>query len=610
MFSLTQAQKIAKIKTQQSELEAWERKREEKSSKIEARRRLEQKRENTKFAPGYGPAGRVPAYVEAHVLSLKDSPLAKPVFSPGRRCIQPPPPPPPSSHVRRRPQSAAASPDHSSCAFVAGRSCSDVVAVAGSRPEKGRICTRPTTADSRCFPNKQQQQQQKRRGSTTSSPAANCGHHHQRAAGGGRMRPATAPCATTTAAATATATAPRGRRDCSSARKNRKGQREGEEGREQEHEEARLIEQLARLSGVQRAGELFPNVAAFRTAMAVEALQVQLRECRSKSRNINRATTESTGRVQQNRPASAPASSSAHRSKHAADGTPAAPRVGGMNNGARRQRRGMEKRKPEPWDNRSPFVVAENVRAGTTKTATAAIVSSSSVPALRVLIRDDPAFGFLIAPSSTPPPSPSCAHPETTAADLSKLREDRRHHGPTIACKERGEPEGVGNVSRSPFAGSAGHVAADPATTTTVAAAPAAEETRMKACFQRLTVGALIELNHLPNPPEPVRVVLAGLGCLLGWPKRRRNRPTKKDRHRHDLQLLNPPPRSLFSNAYVLRDVLSSVCPQKISSRRLSALTQMLGVAEVAPAKVRSANAAAAVLLEWLLAVVDCARCR
>lgn len=125
----------------------------------------------------------------------------------------------------------------------------------------------------------------------------------------------------------------------------------------------------------------------------------------------------------------------------------------------------------------------------------------------------------------------------------------------------------------------------------------------MQACFRRLTVDALVELSHLRNPPKPVLAVLAGLGCLLGWKQDKRSlrlSSNKQDRHH--------PPRSLFSNVYVLRDVLASVCPRQIPSGRLSAIVTRLGVPEAEPAKVRSANAAAWVLLEWLLSVVDCAR--
>lgn len=67
-------------------------------------------------------------------------------------------------------------------------------------------------------------------------------------------------------------------------------------------------------------------------------------------------------------------------------------------------------------------------------------------------------------------------------------------------------------------------------------------------------------------------------------------------------------PRSLFSNAYLLREVLNSVCPQQISGSRLSMLEKRLRLQEAVPARVRGANAAAAVVLEWLLAVVACAR--
>lgn len=77
MFSITCAQKMAKIEALPSELEAWEQRRKAESSKIRERLRRERS-SKVVFPQGYGPAGRVPKYVESHIGLLEESPLARP----------------------------------------------------------------------------------------------------------------------------------------------------------------------------------------------------------------------------------------------------------------------------------------------------------------------------------------------------------------------------------------------------------------------------------------------------------------------------------------------------------------------------------------------------
>lgn len=425
MFSITCAQKMAKIKTLPSELEAWEQRRKDESSKIQERRRHERS-SRAIFPPGYGPAGRVPKYVKAHIGLLEKSPLARPVISPGR-CIQPH-----SSACCRRPLSAAS-------------------ATTGSthhtKPKKAAFSTRPNTApDRRCpkGPWQQQQQQITRTPPSASSPVLLDRPARGAAAGrptleaGGRVRPATAPCVSS-----------RRRDDFVD------GARE---------EETRLVEQMARLSGVQRGGE-FPTVAALKTAVALEALQAQLRECRASGLATNPAPGDGGGAgtgANQKRAASAPVL----RSPSAADGTQAAPRD--RRTSERRRRRAREhQRAPKPWDNRSPFVAGSLSRSRSIRASGSP--TSPAAPALRTLTRRDPVFGRATAPPPAPPPPPE---------------------SPNIPRGEQHSQQGKTASSSS-------------------ATTPASQETRVQACFRRLTVPTLVELSP---PPQPTQARSSGPG--------------------------------------------------------------------------------------------------
>lgn len=419
---------------------------------------------------------------------------------------------------------------------------------------------RPKTAHDRRLP-KDQWQRQGKRAPSASSPLRLDGPargssivSRSTLEAGGRARPATAPCVSS-----------RRRRGFVEEVKHIDGARK---------EQARLVKKMARLSSVQGGGK-FPTVAALKTAVALKALQAQLRECRaSNSLRIDPAriypapVARGSGGDDddnQKRAASAPVS---RNPAAAGDGNPAAPR-GRATGSRRRRRRGREQqcqRELKPWDNRSPFI-PESSASPSRRARVPGSPTSPAAPLLRTLTRNDPVFGCGKAPSSTPPFLPP---PESQ----------------TIPKGDQHNQNGESKAESSP------------------SAAPVVQETQVQTCFRRLTIDALVELSHLRNPPKPVLAVLAGLGCLLGWKrgtKGLRPSPTRAGR-------LNQPPRSLFSNAYVLRDVLASVCPTKISSRRLSDIVTRLRVPDAAPAKVRSANAAAWALLEWLLSVIDCAR--
>lgn len=583
MFSLSSAQKAARIPASPSEVNAWEQSRQERSERIQAARRAERKH-TARFPPGYGPAGRVPAYVEAHVLSLEASPLARPVFSCGRGL-------PPCS---RRPKSAPSTPDQTCAGAVIAKrgGVSKRPATAFTATESHPIANssavsrRPATAGGSCT-TKQPRQRRKRRGSA-SSPlllvrSAEINREGKPTNTDGRVRPATAPCSgpTTTVEAPSRRQGGRARPDS------------GKAGVGQA--EARLVEKLARLSGVQPGGE-FPTVAALKTVVAIKALQVQLHECRA--HHLPHGTLKVAHDDRHDRAASQTASSTSQEVEaEMADVTPSATsraRCASARMRRRRHEKSHRQRELEPWDNRAPHSGCEELPGRNSANAPGSPTTSTAASLLRALTNQDPVFGCLKVSS---PPSCPRRHPGPHSATPSKEIDGRQ------------ATEGL-SFGASPAAGAGA--------TTVVAVAIAPQEMQMQACFRRLTVGTLIELNRLHNPPKPVQAVLEILACLLGWRKLTTLYPNdQKGRdcrtccrlgeHRSQTRPRYPP-RTLFSNAYALRDVLASISPQRISDRRLSALTRRLGAEEAAPTKVRSANVAAAILLEWILAVVTCAR--
>lgn len=497
------------------EIETWEQQRQEKARKIQARRQAEQKNiSNNKFPAGYGPHGRVPAYVQAHVSSLETSPLGRPVFSPGRgtrpvvRLSSPTP-------ERRRYVRVAASANEGrhvqrkNGSIVKGRGLRPMTAVGGRCSVKmlpsGGSASSPLLV--------------------STSSTTDCG----------LLRPATAP----SVRAEMAPDAPKRLRQASPGRRYGRGLSASAK------QEAQLVEKLASLSSVQRDGK-FPTVAALKTAVAIEAVQAQLRECRD--------CWAGSG---SNRPVSATAP--IIRSNHQGQ-------TGNVNTvrvfipGRRRSKPGR-RGGLEPWDNRSPFVANENLPCEppiNNKRPT-------SAPALRLLTYNDLMFGNSDACRRrhlSRSPSPHPANPTTPNRE--------KEQGGTLYERELNNKIPCSSAANAAFKD-------------------------MDTCFRQLTVGHLIELSHLRNPPEPVRAVLAAVACLLGWPWK----PARQ----------SPPPRFLFnSSAYVLRDILAKICPQRIPSRRLLALTKRLNAQEAALVRVQGANAAAGVLLKWLLAVVACAR--
>lgn len=538
MFSVSCAQKAAKMKAStRRELETWEKRRREQAVE-EARRRVELKGKGTpgkkRFPVGYGPDGRVPGYVEAYLSALQASPLGKPVFSPGRRRVRP-------DHMR------LPSPSPERRQFVQGAAPAKVVREQAKRNAgtlgSRSLRARPVSSSGRCSTTTKPQKKTwaerspmiapTRSSTDTRGASSNTSDSHVRPATAPNARPLTAHCAQVKTRRTFPGGGQRRSLSASSCK--------GEE---------QLLKRIARLSGV-RQGSEHPTVATLKHAVAIRAIQAQLRECRGGDR--------ATGGGSPQQAVSGVASSSPER------------QVGsntGIETWCSTKRRGR-RRGFEPWDNRAPFIPEDKSQADRG-------ASPIAPSPLKILTCDDPVFGI----------SEECPRRSTSASrstyDLGEpntpIVEERRQEDATV----RGVKKASGTVSSAEVI----------ATKTTAATAAAARE--LEACFRRLTISALVELNHLQHPPKPVRVVLSGLACLLGWQRKRSQRIA--------------PPRSLFSNAYVLRNIMASVRPERITSRRLSAVAKRLDVQDAAPAKVKGANAAASMLLDWLRAVVACAR--
>ena len=515
------------------ELETWEKRRREQAVE-EARKRVEREGKSApskkRLPVGYGADGRVPGYVEAYLLALQDSPLGKPVFSPGRRRVRPD-------------NMGLTSPSPERRQFVQGAAPATVRQQAkgnAGMPGSRSPSARPVSSSGRFSTTTKLQKKAWAERSPLSAPTrSSTDTRGDSSSSDGLARPATAPNVRRSTAHCAAVTA---RRNLSGGRQRRSlsASCKGEE---------QLLKKIARLSGVRQGGE-HPTVATLKHAVAIRAIQAQLRECRGGDRAAGGGTPHQA--------VSGMASSSPERK---ADGTT------GVNTGRSAKRRGRQ-RAFEPWDNRAPFIPED-------KSPPDRGSGPIGAPPLKLLTCDDPVFSVS---EECPPRLMSTSRSAYNSGDPDTLMAELQHQE---VATVRGWKEPSGGVSRAGVA-------------TTAAAAAAAASRELQDCFRRLTISALIELNHLQHPPKQVRVVLSGLACLLGWQRKRYQR--------------NAPPRSLFSNAYVLRNVMASVRPELITSRRLSAVAKKLDVLEASPAKVKGANAAASILLDWLRAVVACAR--
>lgn len=515
------------------ELEVWIKQRQQQADKIQARKRKERATLQKQRLPnGYGLDGSVPAYIQAHISALEASPLKQPVFSPGRRRLEVCP-----SRTRSpNPEQPFAEKGTS----TASRSARyyETRAAQVSTPVKRSSGTTLATVVARvgCSrPHNKEQQHAKDALSPALRTMSPTSHYPIDGivgrTNGGVVRPATAP----------SAPRQRGRLVFSPVRCRRQSSTATQE--------TQLLEKLSTLSAAHRHRGEYPTVCAFKTALAIEAVQAQLRTCRgTKLLKVAAAATGSNDQAIQ----TANIVNLAH--DQATGAVASAARIFAQ---PRSRTTGSQviPAKLTTWDNRSPFVLAERISLPASDPSSE---RPASAPSLRVLTANDPMFR------------------STEEARAGRHRMSRSK--PPIAAVPGNEI--VTRVSSS--------------SRQEIVKASAAVATRhLQACFEQLTVGALVELNHLHSPPNPVLAVLAALACLLGIKSRWRDSSRR---------------RALFNNACVLRDLLASVSPLRISPRRLSSLARKLDANEVTMARVKGASAAAAVLLEWLLAVVACAQ--
>lgn len=464
------------------------------------------------------------AYIEAHLSSLKNSPLRKRVFSPGRR-VQ-------SSPFRRtrachrHTQRPISTPDKRARTTPALR--------VGKRSSAGRAH----------FTNGLQQPQHV----DGPVPLSTSPHFHE-SARSTIPRPVTAPAVRRV---TAEGVSRRSSNDhpekswkrLSSSRIEQRYHPDDRDISAATKKEARLLEKLAKLSGAHN-NNTFPTVSALKTAVAIQSVQAQLRDCSVIHRTSNRDS-------QRNPPISITAAANTQRAVNSKAGPPI--ERGSGRSGSR------EPRAHKPWDTRYPSVSAGTILHPNNKRCTSTTNSDrrpASAPVLRLLTSKDPVFG--------------------NAEGYDQRRSSRSHSangGSRAGDNQDGQQKTAPRSARASSIEESDKIAA---------------RERVRESFERLTVGILVELGHVRNPPKPVRSVLLALACLLGW----RRTPSRRS-----------PPRALFGNAYVLRAVLSSIQPRRISGRRRSTLAGMLREKYITPARVKGANAAAASLLEWLVAVV------
>lgn len=560
------------------ELETWEKRRREKAAEIEARRRIERAAASLKRLPaGYARNGVLPEYVRAHLVSLQASPLGKPARSSATVCSSP------STGRRHRHvqnigwasdetvvpgRQTSPSPEKHRRQVKQGVAASTAIAATSGHPIKREKLTIIVESKRGRQPHVQSMTTGSGRCSTTMQK-----HEHEGSAAVASLVPSRADPNIRNAATTSRVV---GRPTSAPSAPGRRSKRtfsggSGQQGNDclapspADTNEAGLLEKLASLTCLRPEGE-FPTVAALRTAVTIEAIHAQLRECRRR-RKVGGGSKAAAGLP--HRGVSATAVPGVHQpaDEFKTDTTwRTAPR---------------RRRETEPWEYWSPFV-PENSSTGRTRTAGRAD-RPMSAPALRILASNDPVFRnadeYRGGWRRRHPARSHSPHPPKTIVP----NDDEEQAPNGCCCRYPQTPHGKEN----------GCTEASSATTTTVVAAVR----KMEAFSRQLTVGALIELSHLRNPPEPVRAVQAALACLLGWQQWKPSRDP-----------VPCAPRSLFGNAYLLRDILNSVCPQRISGSRLAMLEKRLRLQEAVPARVRGANAAAAVVLEWLLAVVACAR--
>lgn len=368
------------------ELETWEKRRREKAAEIEARRRVERAAASLKRLPaGYGRNGALPEYVQAHLVSLQASPLGKPARSSATVRSSP------STGRRRRhvrkigwASDETVVPGHQTSPSTEkyrrrvkkGVAASAAIAATSGHPIKREKLT--MSAESKRGMQRHVQPMTTGSGRFSTSIQK---HEHEGSAPVASLVPSRADPNIRNSATTSRVV---GRPTSAPSAPGRRSRRtfsggSGQQGNDclvpfpTDTKEAGLLEKLASLTCLRQDGE-FPTVAALRTAVTIEAIHAQLRDCRRSK--VGGGSKEAAGLP--HRGFSATAVPGVHRraDEVKTDTTcRAAPR---------------RRREIEPWDNWSPFV-PENSSTGRTRTAGRAD-RPMSAPALRILASNDPVF--------------------------------------------------------------------------------------------------------------------------------------------------------------------------------------------------------------------------
>lgn len=348
-----------------------------------------------------GSGGHLAAHIQARVSKLDASPLAEPVFSPGRRAYigtADSSLPRPSS--TRACNSTPGAPPRTRAPSSAGRrrrkqQCSGDVGVNQRALGRDPPTARPATALGLSRSSRQERQHQQCTDWNPDIPSPQpavppppaCGIRAESnyvadpgASTVAAPRPATAPPRGGGEKRKITSASPPSGRRCASS--SSVGRRPSSFLSRSKKEEVRLLEKLNKLSGPHHRGE-YPTICELKRAVAIEVVHAQLRKQRGGGRrkevdSVAPRGSDASSRVR--RSSAAPGASPAVRSgENTTDSGPSGPRrlhvvsraVGLASTAAERSstRRGRRsvgtgsrspaRRRAVPWDNRTPFVRTE-----------------------------------------------------------------------------------------------------------------------------------------------------------------------------------------------------------------------------------------------------------
>ncbi|CAM9825627.1 unnamed protein product, partial [Ectocarpus sp. 12 AP-2014] len=193
-------------------------------------------------------------------------------------------------------------------------------------------------------------------------------------------------------------------------------------------------------------GSEFPTVTALKTAVAIKAVQKQLREYR-----LNRAMSQTAQVPELQSPSGQPVADESTVSNV----IPAGSRIRGSSSQVWRSGRivGRQQHEIEPWDNRTPFFGC-NDSPSHTHSVTPGSPTSRAAPALRTLTLHDPVFGCHA--------SPTASDQRQELPGSSPLQPERRPTTPPSPSRGKREPTREHNhFARAPAAAAVASVASN-----------------------------------------------------------------------------------------------------------------------------------------------------